>query len=233
MLPLLTLALRAEAELAHHARTGRDEAAEREAISRASALLNRARALTAPDAWPLGSPPAEMLLEAELCELETRRAGAEASAAAWSALAGRWAKFGRPFQAAYAWLREAEAALAENLPRDRVAAALGSAYASATRLGARPLLEEIEHVSRRARIRVAEHESEEAASEVAGLTARELDVLRLIAEGRTNREIGEALYISPKTASVHVSWILSKLDVKTRAQAARAARRLRLLDTRS
>jgi DNA-binding NarL/FixJ family response regulator len=71
----------------------------------------------------------------------------------------------------------------------------------------------------------------EVAREVTGLTARELDVLCLIAEGRTNPEIGQVLYMSPKTASVHVSRILSKLNVKTRTEAAGVAHRLGLLDT--
>jgi DNA-binding NarL/FixJ family response regulator len=57
-----------------------------------------------------------------------------------------------------------------------------------------------------------------------------LDVLRLIAAGRTNPEIGKALYMSPKTASVHVSRILAKLDVKTRTEAAGLAHRLGLVD---
>ena len=61
-----------------------------------------------------------------------------------------------------------------------------------------------------------------------GLTAREIEVLRLIGEGRSNREIGEALFISAKTASVHVTHILQKLNVSTRVQAAIAADRLAL-----
>ncbi len=56
-------------------------------------------------------------------------------------------------------------------------------------------------------------------------------MLALLAAGRTNREIGAELYMSPKTASVHVSRILSKLDVKTRTEAAGVAYRLGLLDT--
>src|SRR6185312_11939230 len=141
-----------------------------------------------------------------------------------------WEDLGRPFRASYAHLREAEAALAERLPRTRVADALMPARATAARLGARPLLEEIERISRRARVRTGDQEGE-VPGEVADLTARELDVLRLIAEGRTNPEIGKALYMSPKTASVHVSRILSKLDVKTRTEAAGVAFRLGLLDT--
>jgi DNA-binding CsgD family transcriptional regulator len=63
-----------------------------------------------------------------------------------------------------------------------------------------------------------------------GLTARELEVLRYVAAGRSNREIGDALFITPKTASVHISNILRKLQVTSRVQAATAAHRLGLVD---
>jgi DNA-binding NarL/FixJ family response regulator len=61
-----------------------------------------------------------------------------------------------------------------------------------------------------------------------GLTPREHEVLLLVAEGRTNREIGELLFMSEKTASVHVSRILAKLDVGSRVEAAAVAHRLGL-----
>jgi DNA-binding NarL/FixJ family response regulator len=61
-----------------------------------------------------------------------------------------------------------------------------------------------------------------------GLTSRERQVLALIARGATNREIGATLFMAEKTASVHVSRILSKLDVRTRTQAAAVAHRLGL-----
>ena len=57
------------------------------------------------------------------------------------------------------------------------------------------------------------------------LTARETEVLRLLAEGRSNRQIGEALYISAKTAGVHVSNIMAKLGVSSRTEAAAVAHR--------
>jgi DNA-binding CsgD family transcriptional regulator len=63
-----------------------------------------------------------------------------------------------------------------------------------------------------------------------GLTPREHEVLCLVAEGRTNREIGETLYMSEKTASVYVSRILAKLDAPSRVEAATLAERLGLLD---
>ena len=66
-------------------------------------------------------------------------------------------------------------------------------------------------------------------AEQAGLTAREREVLELLSEGRTNRQIGEVLFISTKTASVHVSNILAKLQVANRGEAAATARRLGLV----
>ncbi|MBB3441316.1 LuxR family transcriptional regulator [Rhizobium sp. BK379] len=63
----------------------------------------------------------------------------------------------------------------------------------------------------------------------AGLTTREMDVLRLIDEGRSNAEIGARLFVSAKTVDHHISSILAKLNAKSRGQAAAEGRRLRLL----
>lgn len=229
-MPLLALATAAEADLASRARAARDSVAEQHAVTRAQALLERVAALVAPETWPLGPPPTETRLLGELCELNAQRAGAGARADEWAALAERWDQLGRPWRSAYARLREAESALSENQPRGRTAAALASARISAAGLGATPLLEEIELVARRARIRGVE--PGDGSDHIAGLTAREVDVLRLVAEGRTNPEIGKALYMSPKTASVHVSRILAKLDARTRTEAVGVAHRLGLLEER-
>jgi DNA-binding NarL/FixJ family response regulator len=112
---------------------------------------------------------------------------------------------------------------------------LREAAALAAESGASLLGSEIEALARRARIELGEHD-EVAASDMTarqadrfGLTRRELDVLALVAEGCTNREIGEALFISTKTASAHVSHILSKLEVRSRIEAATAAHRLGLV----
>ncbi|HVU78854.1 MAG TPA: response regulator transcription factor, partial [Gaiellaceae bacterium] len=86
-----------------------------------------------------------------------------------------------------------------------------------------------EALARRGRLAVATGDGRAAADDRFGLTDRELDVLRLIAGGSSNAEIGTALYISPKTASVHVSNILGKLGVSRRGEAAAAAHRLGLL----
>jgi DNA-binding CsgD family transcriptional regulator len=229
-LPLFTLALRAEAELALNARAARDDAAELAAVSRAQELLRSARTMIALDALPRGGLPEDTLLQVELCELEAGRARGDSRADAWAAHAARWQQLGRPFPAAYAQLREAEAAFAENLARERIAKPLAAARATAARLGALPLLQQVDTVSRRARLRSRPEQGEAVPGKASGLTTRELDVLRLIAAGQTNPEIGKTLYISPKTASVHVSRILAKLDVKTRTEAAGVAHQLGLLD---
>ena len=69
-------------------------------------------------------------------------------------------------------------------------------------------------------------DEEQGVAEALGLTPREAEVLGLVARGYTNREIAEALVISVKTASVHVSHILGKLDVPNRREAAAIAHRL-------
>ncbi|MGZ4730128.1 MAG: response regulator transcription factor [Acidimicrobiales bacterium] len=69
-------------------------------------------------------------------------------------------------------------------------------------------------------------EGDDDAAAAFGLSPRELQVLRLVAEGATNRQVAEQLFISPKTASVHVSNILAKLGVASRGEAAAVAHRL-------
>jgi DNA-binding CsgD family transcriptional regulator len=133
--------------------------------------------------------------------------------------------------AAYARLRAAEAYVAAG-DRSAAVAPLTAARRSAVRMEAAPLLAALDALARRARIRV---DAEPAANDVPapapvplGLTPREHEVLLLVADGRTNREIGELLYMSEKTASVHVSRILAKLDVNGRVEAAAVAHRLGL-----
>ena len=99
-------------------------------------------------------------------------------------------------------------------------------------MGAQPLGEQIAILARRARIRLDGGDGAGAAGEL-GLTERELEVLRLVAAGRSNREIAGELFISPKTASVHVSNILGKLNVSSRGEAAAKAHSLRLFDPAS
>jgi DNA-binding NarL/FixJ family response regulator len=99
-----------------------------------------------------------------------------------------------------------------------------------------PLIRAIEDLARRARVDLnvlAEQagQDEPQSPRAFGLTDRELDVLRLLGLGKTNPEIAAALFISPRTASVHVTHILRKLDATTRVQAATIAERAGLLAT--
>jgi DNA-binding NarL/FixJ family response regulator len=90
----------------------------------------------------------------------------------------------------------------------------------------------VETLARRARIALDADPAPAAEGDLAdrlGLTSRELEVLRRLAAGDSNREIGHTLYISHKTVSVHVSRILTKLDARTRVEAAGTAQRLGLL----
>ena len=120
---------------------------------------------------------------------------------------------------------------------DRVAAAESAraALETAERLGASWLIEEVSALRDRARLDLeADSDGRQPsngdgpADDPFGLTARERQVLALIAEGATNRQIGTALFMAEKTASVHVSRILSKLGVRSRTQAAAVAHRMHL-----
>jgi DNA-binding NarL/FixJ family response regulator len=151
---------------------------------------------------------------------------AEEGTGPWSAAVEAWDGLGRPYRAADARLRAAEVALADG---DRSAAGdhLRVAVRQASDLGARALVSEIELLARSSRLDVGARSSVPA---VAGLTVRETEVLRLVAAGRSNKDIAAELFISAKTVSVHVSNVLAKFGVRTRGEAAATAHRLGLFD---
>jgi DNA-binding NarL/FixJ family response regulator len=111
--------------------------------------------------------------------------------------------------------------------RDAALDLLGGAYRTARKLGARPLATEAAReaqalggsLGRRA----------EADAEGGGLSRRELEVVRLVGAGRTNREIAAELFLSPRTVDMHVRNVLRKLDSRSRVDAARRAGELGLL----
>jgi DNA-binding NarL/FixJ family response regulator len=111
---------------------------------------------------------------------------------------------------------------------------LQSAHATAERLGAAPLRRELEGLARRARIDLTQPTAAEAApprpADPYGLTPREREVLALVADGCTNPQIAQALFISARTAGIHVSNILAKLGVASRGEAAAIAHRSGLVD---
>ena len=93
-----------------------------------------------------------------------------------------------------------------------------------------PLAKQVLQFAQRGRLDLADQQADTASDPVAelNLTRRELDVMHLLAEGRTNRQIGESLFISEKTASVHVTNLLRKLGVHNRVEAASIAQRVGL-----
>jgi DNA-binding CsgD family transcriptional regulator len=158
-------------------------------------------------------------------------AGPGDTPAPWDQAAQAWQAIGQPYPLAMTLLRSAEAALAAGA-RDGGIIQLRRAAELAQRLGARPLSDDIALLARRARVSFGD-DAQAPEPERLGLTAREFEVLRLVAAGRSNREIAGELFISAKTASVHVSNILAKLGVASRGEAAAAAHRLRLFDARA
>jgi DNA-binding NarL/FixJ family response regulator len=144
-----------------------------------------------------------------------------------------WQELEVPFEAAWAGRYHAEALLAAG-DREAAAARLRTAWQEATRLGAPRLAWDLESLARRGGIDLPDEAHGLLPTpdlfERFGLTPRERDVLLRVAEGRTNRQIAAELYISDKTASVHVSRILSKLGVANRAEAAAVAHRLGLVE---
>jgi DNA-binding CsgD family transcriptional regulator/tetratricopeptide (TPR) repeat protein len=148
--------------------------------------------------------------------------------AAWTLAAERWAALGDRWRVAHALLRKADAAAATGAVDD-AATALRDSHRIAVDLAATALVAEIKALSRRTRLSLdapAELVLPDSSVEQLGLTAREAEVLALVATGRTNRQIGTELFISEKTASVHVSNILRKLGVNSRVDAAAVALRL-------
>jgi len=141
---------------------------------------------------------------------------------AWPTATEAWRRAGQAYRLARVLVDAAEAAAGAG---DRAAAAdaLAEAGQLAANLDAAPLIEEIGTLARRIGLRGVGGPSAE------GLTSRELEVLRLVAEGLSNRRIAERLFISPKTASVHVSRIIAKLEAANRVEAAAIAHRLGLI----
>jgi DNA-binding CsgD family transcriptional regulator/tetratricopeptide (TPR) repeat protein len=153
---------------------------------------------------------------------------------AWEDAVAVWRDAAEPYLLAYCLLRLAEDQLAAGDRRAATASA-GQAMALAAELGARPLAGEIEALARRGRLDLAAPELDEPEAGPVGdgdrlahfgLTEREREVLDLLAAGRSNAQIAAALFISPKTASVHVSNILAKLGVTGRVEAAALVHRL-------
>jgi DNA-binding CsgD family transcriptional regulator len=230
---LLAAGMRACADLAGQARARRDEGAAADAADAADDLAGWVERM---GRVPFTDHPTVATIAAERAtwDAERARVAGPGDPGAWDGAAKAWQDLCCPHRAGYAWWRQAEAQLDAGQPAAAAAGPLRAAAAAAD--GHAPLLAQIRALAERARIPLhpadgGEPEAPAPAPPLTryGLTDRELTVLRLLAAGRTNPQIGAELYISASTASVHVTNILRKLGVASRVQAAAIAERAGLL----
>jgi DNA-binding CsgD family transcriptional regulator/tetratricopeptide (TPR) repeat protein len=152
----------------------------------------------------------------------------------WREAAALWDLTQEVYPAAYCRWREAEVLLSGRLDRKRAVESAQAAWLCAVAMGAPLFRERVERLAERARITLAPAEpvdistTRSVAADL-GLTPREVEVLAQLAKGRTDRQIAEELFISKKTASVHVSNLLRKLDVSSRIEAAEIGQRAALV----
>ena len=181
---------------------------------------------------PAGDPRAAAL--AALCRAELGRYRGARRPAAWAAVATCGACSTDPSSSRTPGTVRARL-LASRGSRNAAADALRSAHSTAAALGAAPLVRDITVLAGHARIALEDEVRRRARprrhdpAAALGLTAREAEVIRLLAIGRSNQEIADELFLSRKTASVHVSNILGKLGVSNRVQAAAVAQRVGLV----
>ena len=226
--------LRVEADAVERARAARDDGAVDEALRRAELFVSRLDRLD--DETLASGYRRHIRIGILIGRAEATRIAGDTDPAAWSAAVA--AADARPavYEAAYARFRQAEAILAGRGSREEAAKLLARARELMPASEAAPLRVAIDGLATRARLSVADGQSEVLRAVLPGdatvydLTAREVEVLRLVAAGRTNRQIGEELFISESTAGVHVSRILAKFGVAGRVEAATMAARLGLTD---
>ncbi len=213
--PVFGAATTAAAELALQGSNDAVEAA-RQWVSLSEEALERAAV----------RPPMAVAHAAQAkCELQ--RAEGTPDAAAWAAVATLWDDIKEPYYAAYARLRAAEARLGAGNDRDTASTELNAGWSDANRIGATQLSALIGDVARRARIPVGDP-VETSGPGAFAITPREGEVLALVANGLTDRLIGEQLFISHRTVERHVSNLLAKLGAKRRSELTAMAHRLGL-----
>jgi DNA-binding CsgD family transcriptional regulator len=180
----------------------------------------------------IGTPSPAAVAYRALADAERLRGLGRPAEGEWREALRAWQDAADSWPLTYTQFRLAEV-LCGTGAREAARGLLREAAATAGRLGARPLLDDVQALARRARIDLDAAAGTDPAVEQPvpfGLTDREREVLALVAAGRSNGQIANALFISPKTASVHVSNILAKLGVGGRIEAAAVAHRLGLTD---
>jgi DNA-binding CsgD family transcriptional regulator len=217
------LGLSAEADRAALARAIADQTGVGQAAAAGERLLAVAEDAMAKGAGRTGAPGVEAQAWWARVQAEKSRLDGVNDPALWQGSVEAFT-FGADtdvYETARGQWRLAEA-LAQAGHRDDAAEQWRRSHEVATRLGATPLLKALDDLRRRARLAGSAEQVPDAGLT---LTPRELEVLRLVAEGRSNRQIGAALYISDKTASVHVSNLMAKLGATSRTEAAAVAYR--------
>jgi DNA-binding CsgD family transcriptional regulator/tetratricopeptide (TPR) repeat protein len=234
-LALCAIAVRSVVEQTEEARRRGRRSDPEAAAGHAGRFVARAEGLLAEIRAGGGTPTPDQLGYARLARAERSRLDPSPTPAPWAELATDRDGAQDPYLAAYARWRQAEALLTGRAPRSRAAPPLREARRMAAAMGAEQLASRIDGFAARAGVDLAEPAGEPRAPTEPtepdglaarfGLTGRERQVLELLAQGLSNGEIARELFISPKTASVHVSAILYKLGVTSRIQAAAIARR--------
>jgi DNA-binding CsgD family transcriptional regulator len=225
---LLMLGLRAEAAEAELARAAGDGDRQASAIQRAEALASALEDHVA-RVTELAQHPSRIIgADRTLAVALVSRTRGLHDAVAWEAAVAERRAIARPYELALVLAESAVTHLALR-QREEGAAELAEAHAIATELRAGPLRGRLEGLARRARIGLEGVDTADDTADRLGLTQREREVLALVADGRSNRQIGEQLYMAESTAGVHVSNILGKLGVTRRSEAAAVAHRLGLL----
>ena len=223
------IALAARADRAAQLRVAGDAAGADEEAAAGAALLGVARDGASYPARPLAVLGPEGRGWLARCEAEYARLTGTNSPDGWERVLAEFGP-GYVYETARTQWRLAEA-LVEAGRRDEAAAVWRAARETASRLRAAPLAAALDDLARRARLdpgsghRNAHASGSGRTSPLAALTDREREVLSLLARGMSNREIGADLFITPKTASVHVSNILAKLGAASRTEAAAIAYR--------
>jgi DNA-binding CsgD family transcriptional regulator/tetratricopeptide (TPR) repeat protein len=232
VLQFCSLGLRAAADRAELARAQRSADGVVEARRSAEPLVATAASMTGRQGKAAETEP-RMACHTALAQAEWSRLEGRPDPETWQRTAECWERLEHRYAAAYARFRQAEALLAARAPRAQIQPVLQAAHQATVALGAGPLRREIELLANRGRLHLQEPTAPAPAASPSpaasfGLTRREAEVLALVAAGRTNRQIGGELFITEKTASVHVSRILAKLGVAGRGEAAAVAHRLGL-----
>ncbi|WP_029430970.1 AAA family ATPase [Blastococcus sp. URHD0036] len=216
-LAAVRLAALALGALADAVRAGGDPEQAPRWTARGEALVEHARAAVEAHRRDVGEYGPEAAAWLARVEAEWERLQGREAAAAWRAVVDGFG-YGHVYEQARSRWRLAEALLASG-DREAAATELQQAGDVAVRLGAAPLQQAVEALARRGRLAVELPGLGRVPDAATVFTPREVEVLALLARGRTNRQVGSELYISEKTASVHVSNILAKLGARSRTEA--------------